>query len=65
MQKTNKAVRKRFKISAKGKVMHSAAGRRHLAASKKAKKRRATKSWARVHDTDTHRVFLNLPFGGK
>ncbi len=63
MQKTNKAVRKRFKITGTGKVMRTSAGRRHLASSKKSKKRRQTMGTREAHHTDTHRVILNLPFG--
>lgn len=63
MQKTNKAVRKRFKISARGKVMRHRAGRRHLAGSKKAKKSRSHRRAVEVDFTDTKRVTRNLPFG--
>lgn len=62
MRKTNKAVKKRFKITGTGKVMRASAGRRHLASSKKSKKRRATMGMRVVDETDTHRVILNLPF---
>lgn len=64
MQKTNKAVRKRFKISARGKILRQRAGRRHLAGSKKAKKSRAHRRAVEVHFTDAQRVTKNLPFGG-
>ncbi len=62
MQKTNKAVRKRFKITGTGKVMRHRAGRRHLASSKKAKKRRSTRRAQEADHTDTYRVTSNLPF---
>lgn len=62
MRKTNKAVRKRFKITGTGKVLRTTAGRRHLAGSKKAKKRRSTRRSREADRTDTHRVTLNLPF---
>ena len=62
MQKTNKAVRKRFKITGTGKVLRNRAGRRHLAASKSSKKRRGTRHAREADHTDTHRVILNLPF---
>ena len=38
--KTKKAASKRFKITATGKVLRSRAGRRHLAQTKNAKRRR-------------------------
>jgi large subunit ribosomal protein L35 len=39
--KTKKSVAKRFKITARGKVLRSQAGRRHLCQSKSPKRRRA------------------------
>lgn len=39
-KKTRKAVSKRFKKSATGKIMHGKPGRRHLAASKTRKQKR-------------------------
>ncbi len=62
MQKTNKAVKKRFKISSTGKVMRHRAGRRHLAGSKKSKRCRTFRRAVVVDKTDEHRVKLNLPF---
>lgn len=63
MRKTNKAVRKRFKITGTGKVLRASAGRRHLAGSKKSKKRRQTMGTRVIDHTDAHRVIENLPFG--
>ena len=63
MQKTNKAVRKRFKISSTGKIMRHRAGRRHLAGSKTSKKSRSHRRAIEVHPTDRQRVTKNLPFG--
>ncbi|MBI4024042.1 MAG: 50S ribosomal protein L35 [Verrucomicrobia bacterium] len=62
MEKTNKAVKKRFKISGTGKVLRNRAGRRHLAGSKKSKKCRAARRWQEADTTDTQRVIKNLPF---
>ena len=63
MQKTNKAVAKRFKITGTGKVLRTSAGRRHLAGSKKSKKCRDTRGTRVIDVTDRHRVLENLPFG--
>ena len=63
MRKTNKAVRKRFKITGTGKVLFHRTRRRHLAGSKSSKKKRALRRAGVVHDSDTHRVIKNLPFG--
>jgi len=60
--KTRKAVAKRFKITATGKVMRSRAGKRHLLASKKPKRRRSLGTSKVVDDVDTYRILQNLPF---
>ncbi len=60
--KTRKAVAKRFKISATGKVLRSHAGTRHLLASKKPKRRRHLREQVLVDSTDAYRVKQNLPF---
>ncbi|MBI5397020.1 MAG: 50S ribosomal protein L35 [Verrucomicrobia bacterium] len=60
--KTKKAVKKRFKISAGGKVMRSRAGRRHLAGSKNAKRLRSLGKQVNVDPTDTHRITQALPY---
>jgi large subunit ribosomal protein L35 len=63
--KTKKSVAKRFKLTARGKVMRSKAGRRHLLQSKSAKRRRGLGKSAVVDATDTYRITQNLPFGLK
>ena len=60
--KTKKAVAKRFKITGTGKVLRARASRRHLLASKSAKRKRHLAKSALVHDTDTARIIKNLPF---
>jgi large subunit ribosomal protein L35 len=60
--KTRKSVAKRFKITGTGKVMRSHAGRRHLAQTKNAKRRRRLGKSAVVDSTDTYRILQNLPF---
>ncbi len=61
--KTRKAVAKRFKISSRGKVMRSQAGRRHLLSSKSAKRKRQSAKTVGVDKTDIARIKANLPFG--
>jgi large subunit ribosomal protein L35 len=61
--KTRKAVAKRFKITASGKVLRSRSSRRHLLSTKSAKRKRRLAKAARVDDTDVARVKANLPFG--
>jgi large subunit ribosomal protein L35 len=61
--KTKKSVAKRFKITARGKVLRSSAGRRHLCQSKRPKRRRDLRGSTAVHSTDAYRITQNLPFG--
>lgn len=60
--KTRKAVAKRFKITASGKAVRSRAGKRHLMATKNAKRRRSLGSAVVVDKTDAYRITQNLPF---
>ena len=60
--KTRKAVAKRFKITGSGKVIRSRAGKRHLMATKNAKRRRSLGTAKEVDKTDTYRITQNLPF---
>ena len=60
--KTKKSVAKRFKITATGKAIRFPAGRRHLAQSKTAKRRRRLAKVAGVHSTDLYRITQSLPF---
>lgn len=60
--KTKKSVAKRFKITARGKVLRSRAGRRHLLASKGPGRRRSLRKPVEVGPTDAHRILASLPF---
>jgi large subunit ribosomal protein L35 len=60
--RTKKSVAKRFKITGTGKVMRAHAGRRHLLATKNAKRRRKLRESAVVDPTDAYRVTASLPF---
>jgi large subunit ribosomal protein L35 len=61
-RKTKKAVAKRFKITATGKVLRSHAGRRHLLESKTAKRKRHLAKPEVLDPTDVARIKENLPF---
>jgi large subunit ribosomal protein L35 len=61
--KTRKSVAKRFKITARGKVLRARSSRRHLLSTKNAKRKRRLSKAARVDDTDVARIKANLPFG--
>ena len=60
--KTKKAVAKRFKLTAKGKLKRAQAGKRHLAASKNRKRKRQLSGTEYVSDSDTKRMKVCLPF---
>jgi large subunit ribosomal protein L35 len=60
--KTRKAVAKRFKMTASGKVMCRGAGRRHLLQGKSPKRRRSLRKASIVGPTDVYRITQNLPF---
>jgi large subunit ribosomal protein L35 len=60
--KTRKAVAKRFRITARGKVMRSRAGKRHLLQTKNPKRRRSLGTAKQVDKTDAYRILQNLPF---
>lgn len=60
--KTRKAVAKRFKITARGKVLRSSAGKRHLLQGKSPKRRRGLQGTTVVDERDTYRILQNMPF---
>jgi large subunit ribosomal protein L35 len=60
--KTKKSVSKRFKVTARGKVLRQQAGRRHLCQTKRPKRRRGLRGATLVHETDAYRIKQNLPF---
>lgn len=60
--KTKKAAAKRFKITGTGKILRSQACKRHLLASKSAKRKRHLAKSALVDETDMKRVKACLPF---
>ncbi len=61
-RKTKKAITKRFKVTAKGKLLRTKAGRRHLASSKSGKRKRQLAKPGLVHDTMVKRLKQAIPF---
>ncbi len=61
-RKTKKAVAKRFKVTATGKVLRGQAAKRHLMTSKSAKRKRQLAKAGLVDKTDLARIKENLPF---
>lgn len=60
--KTKKSVAKRFKITGRGKVLRSLAGKRHLLQTKSSKRRRGLGGTVVADKTDEYRIKQNLPF---
>ena len=62
VNKTRKAVSKRFKVTASGKVKRSRQGKRHLMSVKNSKRRRRLGTAAIVEKDDMRRITESLPF---
>jgi large subunit ribosomal protein L35 len=60
--KTNKAAKKRFKVTAKGKVLRLRTKRRHLLTDKSGSEKRSLRRWSRVDETDEKRFRALLPY---
>jgi large subunit ribosomal protein L35 len=59
--KTNKAAKKRFKITATGKVLFRPAGKKHLMSGKNSKRRRQMRRWRSFegkHDAKDIRILV-------
>jgi large subunit ribosomal protein L35 len=60
-KKTIKAVSKRFKKTAKGKIKHARAGSGHLMGGKSRKRKRGLRKQAVLSKTETKRIINLLP----
>jgi len=58
--KTNKAIKKRFKVSKKGKVVGSRSLKRHMMTDRTAKKKRQSRRDLVLNETDSKRLTLLL-----
>lgn len=59
--KTNKAAKKRFKVTANGKVFFRPAGKRHILSGKSSKRKRQMRRWRKFdgsHDAKDIRILL-------
>jgi large subunit ribosomal protein L35 len=63
MQKTKKSVAKRFKITAKGKLLHRSPGTRHMASTKSSKQKRRLGKAKVLSRTHTPALLRALPHG--
>jgi large subunit ribosomal protein L35 len=61
--KTSKSVKKRIRISKRGRIKHFKAGRRHLLGGKRSKRKRQLGRPAYVSKADQSAIRLLLPYG--
>ena len=61
--KTHRGARKRFKITANGKLLRMHSGKRHLLGTKAAKRMRKLKKLTQVNPADAPAVRQMLPYG--
>lgn len=61
--KTNKAARKRFKVTAKGKILMPRTKRRHLLTDRDSIQKRQLRRWQELDVTDRKRIRTLLPYG--
>lgn len=59
-QKTHKGTKKRFRLTARGKVKHRQAGTSHLAVRRSKKRRRNLRGTKVLHDTVTQSIHIAL-----
>lgn len=61
-QKTNKAAKKRFKVTGTGKIMKCKTKRRHLMTDKSSDEKRKLRGWTAVAKNDEKRFVRLLPY---
>jgi large subunit ribosomal protein L35 len=61
--KTRKGIKKRFKLTAKGKIKRFRNYSNHLFTSKSPKRKRGLRKPALVHSSDVKRIKRALPYG--
>jgi large subunit ribosomal protein L35 len=61
--KTHRGARKRFKVTANGKILRMHSGKRHLLGTKPARRMRKLKKLTKVSPNDVRNVRQMLPYG--
>jgi len=61
--KTHRGARKRFKVTANGKIIRMHSGKRHLLGTKAARRMRKLKKLTKVDPSDVRSVMQMLPYG--
>ena len=59
--KTNSSAKKRFKVTATGKITHQKSFKRHILTKKPSKRKRQLRREAQVDETDVKRIKVLLP----
>jgi large subunit ribosomal protein L35 len=60
--KTNKAAKKRFRITKTGKIMFTKTKKRHLLADRTPKKKRQIRGWKSLHPTHQDTIIRYFPY---
>lgn len=60
--KTNKAAKKRFKVTATGKILSSQTKRRHLLTDKESGAKRRLRGWVELDPRDKKKIKRLLPY---
>jgi large subunit ribosomal protein L35 len=61
--KTNKAMKKRFKVTKTGKVLAPTSFHRHLMTDRSSKKKRKSRKWQAIDSPDVRHIKRGLPYG--
>lgn len=62
--KTNRAARKRFRFTGKGKIRRRKGFKNHILTKKTTKRKRALRKATLVHPSDENHIRRLLPYGG-
>lgn len=62
-RKTNKAMKKRFRITKNGKILATSSFHRHMLTDRTSKRKRASRKWQHVDPADRKHVKEGLPYG--
>lgn len=61
--KTNKSIKKRFRVTKNGKVLASKTLRRHMLGDRSTKKKRQARGMQVIDSSDFNRIKKSLPYG--
>ncbi len=61
-RKTNKSVKKRFRVTKNKKVLFTKSKRRHMMTDRSPKKKRQSRGWKAIDPTHRHAILKMLPY---